>query len=204
MRIAARVLGALAGLLVLFTVGGVLLPGTWAVERSRTVEAPAEAIFPYLDSPARWDAWTPWEEMESTFEGPRRGEGATRRWADDVYGTGTFTIVGSTEPRRVRYRVTVEDGAMRTDGELVLEPAGDSTVVTWRENGDFGWNPLMGYVALTMDRRQGEQLEGGLRRLASLVEDRSAPGESGGGTAPDTAAPVLLQRPSRSSGGPGR
>lgn len=195
MRIAARILGGLAVLLALFLLGGILLPGTWSAERSLTVEASPEAIFPWLDSPARWDRWTPWDDMESTFEGPARGEGATRRWSDDVYGSGVFTIVASTVPRRVGYRVTVEDGSIRTEGELVLEPRDGRTRITWRESGDFGWNPLMGYVALGMDRRQGAQLEEGLRRLAALV------GEDSSGDAPGTeeGEPSL-----RSSGGPGR
>lgn len=186
MRILARILGGFAVLLVLFLLGGIFLPGTWAVRRSTTIDAPPEVIYPRLDAPARWDEWTSWEDLESTFEGPARGEGASRRWGDDRYGSGTFTIVEATEPHRLRYRVVLEDGAMRTDGELVLEPGAGGTVVIWRESGDFGWNPLMGYVALTMDRRQGQQLEEGLRRLKALVE------------AGDD------RRPSRSSGGPGR
>lgn len=169
MRIVARILGALAALLVLFLLGGILLPGTWAAQRSITIEAPPEVIYPYLDAPARWDEWTSWEDLESTFDGPERGEGASRRWGDDVYGSGAFTIMEATEARRVRYRVVVAEGAMRTDGELVLEPGPGGTVVTWREEGDFGWNPLMGYVALTMDRRQARQLEDGLRRLKALI-----------------------------------
>jgi len=39
----------------------------------------------------------------------------------------------------------------------------------WRERGDFGWNPLLGYVARTMDRTQGAQMEAALARLAERV-----------------------------------
>lgn len=189
MRILARILAALAALLALFLLGGALLPATWTVRRSVTMEATPEAIFPYLDSPAGWNAWTPWEDIESTFEGPVRGEGATRRWSDDLYGDGTFTIVAASEPHLVRYRVTVEEGALRTEGEMVLEAEAGGTVVTWRESGDLGRNPLMGYVALTMESRQGEQLEAGLRRLEALVEAFPDAGGAGDRDAPDTAGP---------------
>lgn len=175
MRILARILGGLAAVLALFLLGGLLLPGSWSVRRSRLVEAPPESIFPMVDSPARWSEWTPWEEMESTYEGPDRGEGATRRWTGDRYGSGVFRIVESVEPRRVRYRVTVEDGSLGTDGEITLERRPEGTLVTWREGGDFGWNPLLGYAALTMERSQGEQLERSLRRLEARVEAPAGP-----------------------------
>ena len=44
------------------------------------------------------------------------------------------------------------------------------SVVTWTERADLGWNPLLGWTALTMDESQGRQLEESLARLKAVAE----------------------------------
>lgn len=170
MRAAARILGVVAFLLAFFLVVGLLLPGRWSAERTVEVRAPPKAIFPLLNAPSRWDDWTPWAELESSFEGPSSGAGASRAWNDRRYGRGRLTIVASEEPRRIRYRVEVEGGAIRIEGALILEPVPVGTRVVWTERGDFGWNPLLGWTALVMERSQGEAMDQSLARLKEAAE----------------------------------
>lgn len=164
-----KIMGGLAGLLVLLVVGGLLLPGTWSAHRTAVIRAPAEEIFPYLDTPARWDRWTPWGEVESELEGPARGPGARRSWNHPEQGEGFLEIVATDPPREVRYRVQVDGGAIRMEGRLRLEEVRDGTRVAWEEEGDFGWNPILGYMALTMERSQGAQMSRSLERLRDAV-----------------------------------
>jgi hypothetical protein len=92
----------------------------------------------------------------------------------------------------VSYRVDVEGGSIRILGWIILEPSGDSTRITWREDGDFGRNPLLGFAARSMPESQGAQMKQSLERLADLVEGRGPspisddPGGSdeSGGTVP--------------------
>lgn len=179
-----RILAALAGLMVLFLAVGLVLPGTWTTERSATLEAPPGRVFPWIETPAAWRSWTAWPEVALEATGPARGQGATVQWDDEAWGDGVFTITASEAPREVRYEVRVQEGSMVTRGRLLLEPADAGTRVTWRESGDFGWNPLMGYAALGMDRMQGAELEKGLTRLDSVVaaaRDVGPPGAVTGG-----------------------
>ena len=164
-------LTAAVGLLVLGLVIGIALPGSWEVERSATVSAPPAAVFPWLDDPRRWDEWAPLGDVTATFTGPQRGAGATRRWDHPELGDGLFAIVSTVPDREVSYRVEVQEGRMITEGTLRLEPEGTGTRVVWRERGDFGNNPLLGYVARTMDRAQGAQME---RALTTLGEKAGA------------------------------
>lgn len=164
-----RILAAFAALLALFLGVGFALPGRWTVERSALVDAPPGRVFPWIDAPSAWRAWTPWPDTDLRAEGPERGAGAKVRWDDETWGEGAFTVTGSEPPRRVDYEVRVQEGSMVTRGRIVLEPAGGGTRVTWREWGDFGWNPLLGYAALNMDRMQGAELEKGLARLDSVA-----------------------------------
>lgn len=186
MSIGVKFFGGGALLMILFLGIGLVLPGEWAVERSRTVPAHPEAIFPYLNSPARWEAWVPWPEAGARFDGPSEGPGAARAWDDPEWGDGVFTITEEEAPRSVSYTVAVEEGRMTTRGTVTLDGTGDSTRVLWREEGDFGWNPLMGWVARFMDRLQGRELERSLVRLEEVVTGAPAPDEQG---APEPPGP---------------
>jgi uncharacterized protein YndB with AHSA1/START domain len=172
--------GGLAGLLVLFLVVGFLLPGTWSTERSTEIDAPPQAVFRWLDSPRAWTRWTPdWPDSGLVVAGPAHGVGATMSWDDPNVGDGRFQVVEADAPRMVRYRVEVQKGTMRTDGTLLLHERDGRTLLTWREQGNFGRNPLMGYWARAMNRVQGAQLQKDLATLKALVE---------GGAVADTTA----------------
>jgi hypothetical protein len=168
-----RVVAGLAVALIAFLAVGFYLPGTWTTERSARIPAAPEAVFPLLDDLRQWERWTPWPDLEARVDGPQSGVGARRSWDDPEYGDGVLTIVEVTHPSVVRYEVLVEGGSIRIDGSLLLEPHGLETVVRWTESGDFGWNPLLAYMALAMDRIQGTELEKGLERLVSAVEEDS-------------------------------
>ena len=159
------ILGGGALLLGLFLAVGFLLPGSWSAGSERTVLAPIESVYPLLDSPAGWRQWTPWPERSLVESGPGRGVDATMSWDDFDVGNGTFTITEAVEPTRVRYRVIVQDSTLVTTGTLSLTPTDAGTRVVWREEGDFGWNPLMGYWALFMDRVQSRQMDRNLGEL---------------------------------------
>jgi len=168
------VLGGGGLLLTLFLLVGWLLPSSWEAEATLVIPAPPAAVYPLLDSPEGWQRWTPWPESGVQRSGVTRGGGATLSWDDPELGAGSFTIVSATENQRVDYAVRVDEGDMRTDGTLTLAPEGAGTRVQWREEGDLGWNPLMGYWALSLSRAQSEELAKGLERLRTLVGSPAA------------------------------
>ena len=161
-----KVLWAASAVLALGLLVGFLLSGRWEATRTITIAAPPERIFPLIDSPRGWDAWAPLGDVKSTFSGPEHGAGAQRAWDDPGVGDGVFTIVSAEPDRAVAYRVEVQQGKMKTEGTIALAPAAGGTLVTWHEQGDFGRNPLLGYIAQGMEKRQGAQMEGALRQLA--------------------------------------
>ncbi len=160
----AKIFSGIAAVLVTFMLLGLLLPGTWSAEASIEIQAPAAQVFPYLNDLSRWDTWTNWGDIESALSDPPRGVGASRSWDDPNFGSGSVTITSSSAPTLVRYEVEVEGGAS-VSGELRIEAIGGVSRVTWREEGDLGRNPLMGYVARSMPRSQGAQLAEGLEKL---------------------------------------
>ncbi len=169
-RIAGVVLGILALFFIGFLVLGFLLPSGWEAEREVTLEAPAEEVYPWVARPAGWAAWTPSPEAGLEAFGPEEGVGAGHRWDDASYGEGSFRIVDVRPGSEVRYEVEVEGGAIRIEGTIRLDPTAGGTRLNWREVGDFGWNPLLGYLAGRMNELQGAQMEASLATLRSLVE----------------------------------
>ena len=166
--VGTKILGTGAVLLLVFLAIGFLLPSRWEANTERVIPGSAEAVMPFLDSPEGWKEWTPWPQNGVTRSGPGHGSGARFSWDDEELGSGSFTIE-SVEPGRVTYTVDVGEGAMVTHGTVALTAADRGVRVYWREEGDLGSNPLMGYWALSMGRAQGEELAKGLERLEGLV-----------------------------------
>ena len=160
----AKIFGGIATVLVAFMLIGLLLPGTWSAESSIQIEAAPADVFPLLNDLGQWDAWTNWGDIESAVSDPSSGVGASRSWDDINFGSGSVTITSSSAPTLVQYEVEV-DGSASVTGELRIEAVGGVSLVTWREEGDLGRNPLMGYVARSMPESQGAQLAEGLEKL---------------------------------------
>jgi hypothetical protein len=169
-----RILGAGAGLLLLALAVGFLLPATWSAERSSVMPLPPGDLFPFLDSPDGWREWTPWPDSGVVAEGPRRGRGSRLAWSSRDLGDGFFEIMDTGEDAWVTYRVEVQGGSMRTEGRIDLEALGEGTRLTWREEGDFGRNPLMGYWARFMKRAQEGEMDKGLARLEAKATERAS------------------------------
>lgn len=183
LRAVARPGVIVAGILALFAAAflivGILLPGTVEVRRAVEIGASPETVFPFVNDLEAWTEWTPWGELDSELDGPAAGTGARRVWDDPSLGSGSLTLVDSRPPSRVDYVVEIEDGAIRFEGTIAIEAGGPGSVVSWTERADLGWNPVLGWTALTLDESQGLQLSESLDRLKRLVEET---GETG--TAP--------------------
>ena len=179
-KIAGLGLGAVGLLFGCFMIVGILLPGGWEAERTIDIQAHPQEVFPFVNGANQWEEWTPSPESGIELFGPTAGIGSGRRWDDPAYGQGEFLIVDSDLPTRVAYQVVVEDGAIEIRGLLELEQVPDGTRILWREEGNFGWNPLLGYLATRMNELQGAQLDASLTSLKELVESRvrSQPGQA--------------------------
>jgi hypothetical protein len=83
----------IAVLFLIFAAVGMLLPTTAHVERSIVIDRPASTIFSLLNSYRMFSTWSPWArrdpDMEYSFSGPERGQGARMEW------NGNPRLVGS-------------------------------------------------------------------------------------------------------------
>jgi hypothetical protein len=163
-------LGGLGGLVVLFVIGGLVLPRRVHIERSACIEAAPEAIYPLVASfSGGWVRWTPFAEPGKTvtFDGPETGVGATQRWTQGRRG-GTITIT-SAEPRGgIAYRL--DHGAWQSQGRLALAPEGRATRVTWTDDAELSSSPAVRWMGLMAKGILGAKFDRGLASLKQCVE----------------------------------
>lgn len=162
-------------------------PDSFRIERSLLVQAPPQAIYTQIADFRRWQAWSPYENldpaMRRSYEGAERGPGAVYAWDGDKSGAGRMEIVEATEPSLVRIRLDfLRPFKARNTAEFVLTEEGGGTRVSWAM---YGADPYIGkLMGLFFDRDAmiGKDFEKGLASLKSLAE-----------TAPQTpaATPVM-------------
>lgn len=175
MRFVKRVLLALLVLILVLVGVSYLLPGKAEVSRSITINAPADAIFPYVNSMQETEKWSPWlsrdPETKLSYSGPDTGVGNTLNWSSEnpQVGTGSQEIIESVTDQVVR--TALDFGPMGTaTASFVLQPEGSGTQVTWGFESDLGMNPMSRWMGLMMDGWLGGDYERGLDNLKTLVE----------------------------------
>ena len=128
---------AVVGLLVY----AAMQPEDFRIERSTTVKAPPERIYPLIADLRAWGPWSPWEKkdpaMKRTFSGPDSGVGAAYAWEGDKnVGTGKMTILEATAPGKVVIKLEFLKPFEATNtAEFTLKPQGDSTAIHWAMYG---------------------------------------------------------------------
>ncbi len=155
----------------------VAAPKTLPISRSVLIEAPAEAIFPYVNSPRRMQEWNPFTEgdptLKMTYTGPEDGIGAASAWeGNSNTGKGQATVIEVEANQRVAVRLDFKKPFEATSfGEYRLEPRGTATQFTWTivESATV---PRMISCFINLDRIVGGQFEKGLAKLKSIAESK--------------------------------
>lgn len=164
------------GLVVLLAIYLATRPNAIHYERSTTIEAPPEAIFPYVNDLHRFGEWSPWEkvdpQMQRSYDGPSAGVGAGYHWkGNKEIGEGSMTITRSTPNREVLIALEfISPFRASNVATFTLVASGAGTKVTWAMDGP---NPLMSKVmglVMNLDKMIGGQFEQGLATLKGMVE----------------------------------
>ena len=151
-------------------------PDNFRVERSVTIKAPPEKIYPYFDDFNRWAVWSPWERldpaMKRTFSGPPTGAGAVYAWqGNSKVGEGRMEILESSPSSKLLIKLDfIKPFEGHNTAEYTLVPSGDTTQVTWAMYGPAPFvSKLMG-VFVSMDSMIGKDFEAGLANLKAAAE----------------------------------
>ena len=151
-------------------------PDNFRIERSTSVKAPPERLFPLLDSFHQWEIWSPWEkvdpEIKRTYSGAESGRGAIYAWQGNKnIGEGRMEIIESMPNSRLLIKIDfLKPFEAHNTIEFTLEQQAETTKVT---HAMFGRSPFISKVMglfFSMERMVGPKFEEGLASIKTLAE----------------------------------
>jgi len=151
-------------------------PDTFRVERTTSIEAPPEKIFPLIDDLRSGEQWSPYYRkdpaMRGTYSGPASGVGATFDFAGNKdVGSGRVSITGSSPHGKVTMRLQMfKPFAADNVVEFTLVPKGQATDVTWAMQGRQPYVAKVMCLFFDMDKMVGTDFAAGLASLKALAE----------------------------------
>ena len=167
-------------LIVVIALGGVVFlalrkPDEFRVKREGLIDAPASAVFPYLNNLEKWQIWSPWVAMEPdanyVFEGPIEGVGAVLFWEGKKTGKGKMTIIESVPDNLVRFRLEFFKPMQAVNTcDYTLSAQGDQTRFDWEMYGPNNFKGKILSVFMNCEKMCGDQFEKGIASLKTIVE----------------------------------
>ncbi len=175
-----KTLGLIAAILGLVLAGLLLYastkPDNFSVQRTVSIKAPPEKIFPLINSLRGFNAWDPFSKKDPAIKivhsGPDSGNGAKYAWEGNrQVGSGRVEIVDATPPSSVNMKLDMlTPMEAHNDVQITLEPKGDTTRVTWSMKGRSPYIAKVMDTVFGMDRMVGREFEAGLANLKELAE----------------------------------
>lgn len=148
----------------------------YTISREITINAPAEKIYPFLNSSQLAENWAPWPEVDPEakmgYSGPESGPGNRTTWeSKGQLGTGSATIVESVPNQKVAIKLEyTKPIEMTQDSEYLIKSSGNESVVTWVVRGKNSFPGRVMCLFINMDKMVGGMFEKGLAKLKAVVE----------------------------------
>ena len=165
-------------LLAITLIYAAIKPDRFHVERSVDIKAPPEKIFPFINNLHSWNEWTPYNKdpaMKKTYSGSASGKGAAYAWEGNKdVGKGDIAITESIPASRITFDLhMIEPFEGRNVATFTLQPAGDSTRVTWSLDDKQKFMVKLIGIFMNMDKMIGKDFEAGLAKL-KIVSEKSS------------------------------
>lgn len=164
------------GIVSIIVARAMFIPGSFSVQRSITVQAPPEKIFPLLNDFQHVSQWSPWQQLDtamaSQISTPSAGKGAVYEWrGNSRAGSGRMEILDSKAPSRVRVKLDfLAPFESHNIADYTLTPTGTGSTVTWEMHGPSTFLSKVMQVFTSMDDLVGGDFERGLASVKALAE----------------------------------
>jgi carbon monoxide dehydrogenase subunit G len=171
-----KILYVIVALIAAILIFAATKPDNFRVQRSTSIKAPPEKVFPLVNDFHRWGSWSPWEKMDPdmkrTFSGPAAGKGAAYAWqGNSKVGEGRMEIIDASQPSKITIKLDfIKPFEGQNTAEFAIEPKGDSTTVTWTMDGPSPYIAKVMGVFADMDKMIGNDFETGLANLKTAAE----------------------------------
>jgi uncharacterized protein YndB with AHSA1/START domain len=173
--VVVRIILIVAAVIAAILAVAAMKPSTFHLERSITINAPPEKVFPLVNDLHKWIAWQqqePGAVIDRAYSGPPSGAGAICEWrGTGSAGEGRMQITESVPNSKVAVAVDfVKPFQAHNINVFTLEPAGGSTKVSWSFEGTNVFVLRLMSIFVSMDRIMGNHFEAGLRNLKAAAE----------------------------------
>lgn len=151
-------------------------PDQFRIQRTASISAPAEKIYPLINDFHTWSVWSPWEKldlaMKKTHSGAPQGKGAVLEWdGNKDVGTGRMEVLESIPSSKILIKLDfLKPFEAHNQAEFTLAPNTGSTQVTWAMYGPQPYIVKVMSLFCSMDKMVGGQFEKGLADLKALAE----------------------------------
>jgi uncharacterized protein YndB with AHSA1/START domain len=171
-----KIIGIVIAVLAVLVIYASTKPDMFHVERTVSIKAAPDKLFPLINDFQQWPAWSPYEKldpaMKKRFSGAAAGAGSVYEWeGNSKAGAGRVTITDTTPPNKLAIKLEMfKPFAGTNDVVFTLRPRGVATDVTWAMDGR---NTLLSKVMslfFSMDKMVGGQFEEGLNSLKAQGE----------------------------------
>lgn len=169
-----KILFGLLGIILLLVIVGFLLPGKFEITRSMSINAPAAYAFEEVNNLQNWNKWSYWNtldpDMKMEYGDKTSGTGASYTWDGPEVGKGKVTISESVPFSSVKVDLDfMEQGTSLA--WYTFEPEGEGTKATMGFSTDFGMNPIMRWMGVTMfESEMDKAFNYGLTKIKEAAE----------------------------------
>lgn len=175
MKILKIILWVVLGIIGVFLLVAVFLPSEYSVERSITIEKPAELVFSRVADFNYYNKWNPWSRTDPGIKTAVSGEpakpGSKWEWDGELVGKGSMEILSLVEGKSILSKLTFfEPQQGEASDKWTFKPEGNGTEATWQLTGKAEY-PVGRYFGLMMDNLLGNDFENGLKSLKELCEN---------------------------------
>jgi effector-binding domain-containing protein/uncharacterized protein YndB with AHSA1/START domain len=165
----------LAVIVVLVLAVAAFLPSSYKVERTEIINSDPENVFSLITDLKQWDKWSPWKAMDTAAVyayNDTIGTGAEMSWTGEVVGSGKLRITSVTDTSVTYILTFIEPWESSSEGVFVIKGKGDSTLVSWSDNGKLAFpvERLM-TVFMNFEEMLGPDFEKGLAALSKAIND---------------------------------
>lgn len=170
------ILGVLAAIVVAILIAAATKSDTFRIERSTSISAPAEKIFPLINDFHAWTGWSPWENIDPNlkrqYEGAASGKGATYAWqGNNQVGEGRMEILESTPSSRIIIKLDfLKPFEAHNTADYAISPESGGSKVVWAMYGSRPFMMKVMSLFMSMDDMVGKDFEKGLASMKALAE----------------------------------
>ena len=171
-----KIMLGVAAVIAVILIFAATRPETFRVERTVTIKAPAEKVFPLINDLASQMQWSPWEKLDPAMKrklsGPSAGKGAVYEWdGNSEVGKGRIEITDSVAPTSVTLKLDmIEPMEGHNTVEFKLAAKDGVTYATWAMHGAQPYIGKLVGIFIDCDKMVGTQFESGLANLKAIAE----------------------------------